>query len=130
MANALEVEMSQFFGHQYNEAWKFGGDEIAKLYSPPRSPCGETGRSIVFSPMKSLRGSSKVSRHLQGQGSDSTTMHDLVVVPIGDRSALATMTWKMLRADGSPIREWRQSYNVVRLAEGWRILVSTFHLGS
>ena len=57
-------------------------------------------------------------------------MHDTEVVPVGQRSALATMTWKMLRADGNLMRQWRQSYNLVRLTEGWRILVSTFHLSS
>jgi hypothetical protein len=131
MANALEVEMSQFFGHQYNEAWKFGGDEIAKLYYAPTVTVRGDGS------IHCLQSHEELARFFQGvldtyksQGSDGTTMHDLVVVPIGERSALATMTWKMLRADGSPIREWRQSYNVVRLAEGWRILVSTFHLGS
>ena len=35
MAKALEVEMSDFFGRQYDDAWKFDGDEIAKLYCAP-----------------------------------------------------------------------------------------------
>ena len=38
--------------------------------------------------------------------------------PIGERSTLATVTWKNLRPDGSLARQWRQSYNVVRLADG------------
>ena len=48
--------------------------------------------------------------------------------PIGERSALATVTWKNLRPDGSLARQWRQSYNVVRFAERWRILAATIHL--
>jgi hypothetical protein len=32
MSKALEIEMSDFFGRQYNEAWKFDGDEISMLY--------------------------------------------------------------------------------------------------
>ena len=131
MATALEAEMSDFFGRQYNEAWKFGGDEIAKLYCAPTVTVRGDGS------IHCLQSREELARFFQGvldtyksHGQAGTTMHDLVVVPIGDRSALATMTWKMLRADGSPIREWRQSYNVVRLEDGWRILVSTFHLGS
>jgi hypothetical protein len=38
------------------------------------------------------------------------------------------VTWTNLRADGSVARRWRQSYNLVRLAEGWRILAAIFHL--
>ena len=130
MAKPLEDEMSDFFGDQYNEAWKFDGDEIAKLYCVPTVTVRGDGS------IHCLQSREELARFFQGvldtyksQGHASTTMHDLMVVPIGDRSALATMTWKMLRADGCPIREWRQSYNVVRLAEGWQILVSTFHLG-
>jgi hypothetical protein len=58
------------------------------------------------------------------------TPHDVVAVSIGERSALATVTWKNLRPDGSVARQWRQSYNVVRFAEGWRILATTFHLSA
>jgi hypothetical protein len=65
-----------------------------------------------------------------GEGTKAATIHDLVAVPIGERSALATLTWKNLRADGSVARQWRQSYNVVRFAEGWRILAATFHLSA
>jgi hypothetical protein len=50
-------------------------------------------------------------------------------VPIGGRSALATVDWDMLRADRSLIRHWRQSYNLIETAQGWRILCATFHLG-
>jgi len=57
-------------------------------------------------------------------------MDELHVSPIGGQSALATLVWKMLRRDGSLIREWRMSYNLVRVATGWQILVSTFHLPS
>jgi hypothetical protein len=131
MAKALEVEMSDFFGRQYNEAWKFDGDEISRLYCVPTVTVRGDGS------IHCLQSREELARFFQGvldnyksQGHAGTTMHDLVVVRIGDSSALATMTWKMLRADGSSIRRWRQSYNVVRLAEGWRILVSTFHLGS
>jgi hypothetical protein len=52
---------------------------------------------------------------------------NLHVVPIGTRSALATMDWQMLREDKTLIRRWRQSYNLLRVGTGWRILAATFH---
>jgi hypothetical protein len=76
-----------------------------------------------------LRGSSGVVDTYRGEGAMSGTMHDLEVVAI-ERGALATVTWKNLRPDGSLARQWRQSYNVVRFAEGWRILATTFHVGA
>jgi hypothetical protein len=53
---------------------------------------------------------------------------DLEVVAIGARSALASLEWEMLRGDGTVLRRWNQSYNLVRVGDGWKILVSTFHL--
>ena len=97
MATALEVEMSDFFGHQYNEAWKLDGDEIAKLYCVPTVTVRGDGS------IHCLQSHEELARFFQGvldtykrQGLASTTMHDLTVVPIGERSALASMTWKML----------------------------------
>lgn len=52
---------------------------------------------------------------------------DLEVVAIGARSALASLDWEMLREDGSTMRRWRQSYNLLSINAGWKILASTFH---
>jgi len=131
MAKALAVEMSDFFGRQYNEAWQFDGHEIARLYCVPTVTVRGDGSIHCLQSREELaRFFQEVLDTYKGQGLASTTMHDLRVVPIGDRSALASMTWKAVDADGRPIREWRQSYNLVRLADGWRILVSTFHLNA
>ena len=64
----------------------------------------------------------------QKDGYAGGRFEELQVSPIGGRSALATLDWVMLRRDGSFIRKWRQSYNLVRVDSGWQILVSTFHV--
>jgi ketosteroid isomerase-like protein len=51
----------------------------------------------------------------------------LDVNPIGAQSLLASLNWEMLRKDGSVIRRWRQSYNLLQRGADWRILASTFH---
>lgn len=52
---------------------------------------------------------------------------DLEVVPMGVRGVLGTVTWELLRDDGSVLRHWRQSYNLARVGTGWQILASTYH---
>ena len=47
---------------------------------------------------------------------------------IGARSVLATLNWQMVRTVGSIVREWRQSYNLVRIDARWQILVATLRL--
>ena len=131
MSKALEVEISAFL-NQYDEAFStFDGGRIAALYCIPTITMRGDGS------IHSFQSREEVARFFQGvadtyrsEGGKNGTMHDLEVVTIGERSALATVTWKNLRADGSVIRQWRQSYNVVRSAEGWRILAAIFHLSA
>jgi hypothetical protein len=61
-------------------------------------------------------------------GCRSSRYGNLEVTRIGGRSILATLDWEQLREDGSVMRQWRQSYNLVRAGKGWQILVSTFHI--
>ena len=54
---------------------------------------------------------------------------DLDVVPLGGRSALGTVSWELLREDGTVLRQWRQSYNLARVERGWQVFASTYHVG-
>ncbi len=40
---------------------------------------------------------------------------------------MATVTWELLRKDGSILSEWRESYSLVRMGDGWRIFASVDH---
>jgi hypothetical protein len=130
MTKALEGEISDFLD-QYNEAWKFDADQIAKLYCVPTVTVrGDGSIHCLQSHEQLAQFFQGVLDTYRGEGAIGGTMHDLEVVPIGERSALATVTWKNLRPDGSAARQWRQSYNLVRVAESWRILATTFHLSA
>jgi hypothetical protein len=131
MATALEHEIQAFLD-QYNEAFSStDGNRIASLYHAPTITVrGDGSIHCLRSHEELAQFFQRVAETYHREGSRRSTMHDTEVVPIGQRGALTTTTWKMLRADGSLIKQWRQSYNLVRLTEGWRILVSTFHLSS
>ena len=128
---ALEAEVSAFL-NQYLETFvTYDRDQIAELYCVPSITMRGDGSIHCFQSREEIaRFFQGVADTYQSEGATAGTMHDPEVVLIGERSALATVTWKNLRDDGSVARQWRQSYNVVRFAEGWRILVSTFHLSA
>ena len=63
--------------------------------------------------------------HLEGY--QRFEARDLDVMPLGSRSLLATLDWHMLRGDGSLIRKWRQSYQLILVQQEWQVLASTFH---
>jgi hypothetical protein len=131
MSTALELEMSAFL-NKYNETFAtFDGEQIAEFYTVPTITMRGDGSIHCFQSREEIvRFFQGVADTYKGEGTKGATIHDLVAVPIGERSALATLTWKNLRADGSMARQWRQSYNVVRFPEGRRILAATFHLNA
>src|SRR5215472_11693175 len=131
MATALELEMSDFL-NRYTEAFlTWDGDKIAEFYCVPTITMRGDGSIHCFrSREKIVRFFQSVADTYKGEGTAGGTATDIVAVPLGERSALATVTWTNLRPDGNVARQWRQSYNVVRFAEGWRILAATFHLNA
>jgi hypothetical protein len=132
IVKALEAEISAFLS-QYNETFAtYDGDQIAALYCIPTITMRGDGSIHCFQSREEIARffQGVVDTTYRGEGAQSGTMHDLEVVPIGERSALATVTWKNRRPDGSVARQFRNSYNVVRFDEGWRILASTGHLST
>jgi hypothetical protein len=125
---AITDEVRGFF-EEYTQAFdSIDGNRIAALYHTP------TVTMRGDASIHCLQSREELARFFQGvadtyykEGYRGGSFKNLEVVPIGGRSALATLDWELRRGDGSVIREWRQSYNVVRVGSGWQILVSTFH---
>ena len=127
----LTTEVRTFF-EQYSDAFaSFDGKAIAALYYMPTVTMRGDGS------IHCLQSREDLASFFQGvvdtyrkDGYSGGSFKNFEVLAIGGLSALATMDWEMLRHDGSLIRRWRQSYNVVSTAGGWKILVSTFHVAS
>ncbi len=125
----LTEEVRGFF-EQYSKTFEsIDGDRIAALYYTPTVTMRGDGS------IHCLQSREELALFFQGvadtyrrEGFQSGGFKNLQVTPIGEKSALATLDWEMRRADGSVIRGWRQSYNVVRVPGGWQILVATFHV--
>ena len=130
MTNSELTSDVRAFLDDYNEAFaSIDGHRIADLYHLPTVTMRGDGSIHCFQSRAELATFFQgVADTYQRDGYAGGRFDDLHVSPIGSRSALATLDWKMARGDGSLIRKWRQSYNLVRGDSGWRILVSTFHL--
>jgi hypothetical protein len=113
----LAEELGTFF-ERYNEAFaSIDGKRIAVLYHAPTLTMRADGS------IHCLQTQDELARFFQGvaetyrdEGYRKGRFKNLQIVPLGGRSALATMDWELQRSDGSVIRAWRQSYNVVRKA--------------
>lgn len=128
-ARALPDEVATFFD-DFVEAFKsFSGERIATRYLVPGVALRGDGS------VQCLQSRPEVERFFQAavdsyrrEGCRGIRFEDLDVVPMGARSVLGTVTWELLREDGSVLRHWRQSYNLVRVEGGWQILASTYHV--
>jgi hypothetical protein len=105
----MKAEIARFFDMFVKAFSSFKGGDIANLYHVPGIALRGDG-SIYYT-----------------EGARACRFRDLDVMPLGGRSALATVTWELLRDDASAVRVWRQSYNLVRTNGRWQVFASTFH---
>jgi len=130
MADQPLTEEVRGFFQEYNNAFaSIDGGRIAALYYMPTVTMRADGSIHCLQSREELaRFFQNVADTYHREGYRDGRFKILEVISIGGRSALATLDWELLRGDGSVIRGWRQSYNLVRSGGGWQILVSTFHV--
>jgi hypothetical protein len=107
----------------------FSGARVAALYPAPSVALRGDG-SIAHVPTRE-----EIARFFQAaldgyhrDGCRTARFKGLDVVPMGSRSALGRVTWELLGGDGRIVRQWRQSYNLVRIEQSWQVFASTAHL--
>jgi len=127
---SLSNETGKFL-NDYVRHW-YAGDwiAVAALYHVPCITMRGDGSVHCFQSSKELQ------EFFQGVGAEYDKegnlgpgrYHSLTTQPIGARSLLATLTWQIVQKEGSIIREWCQSYNLVRIDGRLQILAATLHL--
>jgi hypothetical protein len=107
MATALELEMSAFL-NRYNETFAtWDGDKIAEFYCVPTITMRGDGSIHCFlSREEIVRFFRGVADTYKGEATTGARATDLVAVPLGERSALATVTWTNLE----PMEAWQGSF--------------------
>ncbi len=128
-ANPLVVEIGSCF-EAYAEAFHArSGARIADFYATPcASMRGDASIHWFQSRAETEKFFQTVADTYYQDGLRRSEIGNLEVVPIGGRSLLATMDWVFYRGDGSLLKQWRQSYNLARIDDRWKILLSTFHV--
>lgn len=107
---------------------EFDGALVAQRYAVPCIAVDAQGVVRAFHTAQEVGGYFQaVLTAYHGQGCRSCRFSDLQVVPMGTLSALASVSWELLRADGSVASGWRESYHLLRTGQGWRVVASTDH---
>lgn len=123
-----QSDIGLFFDRFAHDFKSFSGRVISRRYSEPYLSVSASGDSQVFSE------TSAVAEYFQtvldnyfAQGVRSCRYKALEVTLIGTGGALASVTWEMLRDNGTVQSSWRESYNLSRASGEFRIQVSTDH---
>lgn len=109
---------------------QFDGPLVARRYAVPCISVDAQGSARTFHTEQEIGDYfQSVLTTYHGQGCRSCRYSDLQVVPLGALSVLASVSWELLRADGSVASGWRESYNLLRTGQAWRVVASTDHAG-
>ncbi len=124
----LLAEVEHFFADFVLAFTMFDGAVIAKRYATPYLSLNSKGVLQSFESQEQIgRYFQRVVSEYYQQGCRSCCFKNLEALPLGLNSLLATVTWELLRSDGSVVSAWRESYNLIRTDNGLRIFASTDH---
>jgi hypothetical protein len=125
---ALHAEAAGFFDAFVEAFASFDGERIARRYLAPYLSRRADGTSACFLTHEEIgRYFQSVVDGYRRDGCASCRWDALESVGMGPQGLLATVTWTLLRADGSVLAEWRESYHLARTPEGLRVLASVDH---
>ena len=121
-------EFDQFFEHYSMRYMASDADAIAAMYEAPFLAVRE-GRAIHLADAQAVRDHlAELMTAYRNAGATEAAMAGLDVKPLGRSSVLATVHWNALAADGTLVRDFHTSYQLLRDGStGWRILTYTNH---
>jgi hypothetical protein len=123
------AEVKGFLAQYVDAFLACDGARIAALYNVPCVTVRADGSIHAFVSREETQAFfQRLADTYAREGARGWAYDGLLVLTLGGRSVLASLEWEMRRDDGSAIRRWRQSYNLVAAEGGLRILASTFHL--
>src|SRR5512138_1253986 len=118
----LNQEAGKFFDRYARDFDQGEWQAFASHYSQPAFSVRADGSVAV------LVNRSAVAQFFSGvwstwreEGYSCFSITDMSVIPIGGQSALVTLTWHLLREDGSQIRQWNQSYQLLNVEGAWKV---------
>jgi len=126
---ALASEINGLLNEYIKAFAMVDGAAIARCYHAPSITMRDDASVHVFQTRQELETFFQtVAQKYYDDGGQNARFSDLERQPIGSKSVLATLEWHQIRLDGSVLRSWRQSYNLIHANERWQIFASTFHI--
>jgi hypothetical protein len=126
----IHREVVAFFDEFVEVFLTFDGSRIAWRYLVPYLAMHADGSTELFTSDAAVAEYfQRIVDEYRAGGCTACRYRELEVVPVGGNAALGTVTWDLLRADGTVLTSWRESYNLTRSAGRLKAFVSVDHAG-
>ena len=124
----MQDNMKAFFDRFAEDVSSFSGTLIAERYVAPYTVVSRDGDIWLCSDEIEVVDyfQSLLDKH-KAEGVARCKYEDLVFSPIGNSCFQATVTWTMMKEDGSTVSNWRESYNMIKTDDGLKIFTSIDH---
>lgn len=121
----------QAFFERYCAAFNaLDGEEVARLYAEP-SAIAQDGAFTVWTKRSDVQDNmTKLCQLYRERGYVSATFEEGAYLQQGADYAIADVRWHIVWASGQEPWDFNTTYNLVRTAEGWRVLVCTAYTES
>jgi hypothetical protein len=123
-------EIAAFF-ERYRARWEAtrDGKVIAEFYHAPCSTLRADGSFVVLQTAMDIASFFQTAAdNYHRQGCERWSIKDFFATPLGARGAVVTVNWQPAKADGTLLRDWRTSYNLIRFGRDWKIVLATMHI--
>lgn len=120
-------EIGDFFTRYADRYMASDVDWVSGVYEAPLLAVRE-GRAIHVADSTAVREHlSELMKAYRSAGAARADIAELDLMPLGKSSTMATVRWHVADEAGTLIRDFRTTYHLLRVDEGWRILSYTNH---
>lgn len=121
----MEAEIRAFFEH-YREAFdRLDGEAVARLYAVPSGIASDSGYTHwpTFEPIRANM--IALCELYRENGYVSARFEPVTVHAQGDNYVIADVCWHIERSGEREPWRFNTTYNLMRTAQGWRVLLCT-----
>jgi hypothetical protein len=125
----VQVPVETFFDEFVVAFESFDGAVVALRYLTPYLAFHSDGSAEVFlSSADTAAYFQRILNSYREKGCRSCRYTDLDTFPLGQNCVVATVTWELLGEDAAVLEAWRESYNLSRVEDRYRVFTSTDHV--
>ena len=124
----MKENLIQFFDKFAQDFKSFDGAIIANRYLAPYTAISSDKSVSLYNGHKDIENYfASILADYKKQDVEYCTYNNFEFSTIGQKAALATMDWNMMKADGTLVTSWRESYILILSDNVFKIVTSIDH---